>query len=71
MMIANFSQLAVVGVLFMILGLSQSAKLRGQGVAQQEAADAMEKEMRNLQQCNLGVSSSCCAFMAALDQALT
>ena len=70
MMIANFSQLAVVGVLFMILGLSQSAELRGHG-AKQEAADALEKEMRKLQQCNLAVSSSCCTFMAALDHALT
>jgi hypothetical protein len=66
MMIATFFQLAVVGVLFMTLSLSQSAELRGQGGAKQESADGMENEMRTLQQCNLAVSSSYCAFKAEL-----
>jgi hypothetical protein len=48
MMIANVSQLAVVGVLFMTLVLSQSAALRGQGGTKQDAAEGMELEMRKL-----------------------
>jgi hypothetical protein len=66
MMIASFSQLAVLGVLFMTLGPSQSAKLRGQRGTEQEAADGMENEMRKLNLCNMAVSSSHCAFKAAL-----
>jgi hypothetical protein len=71
MMISSLSQMAFIGVLFMTLGLSWGAKLRGEGGAEQEAAKPMENETRKLDLCNLAVSSSCCAFKVALDYALT